>query len=178
MSEQNPTNETKVNGAGKQHDGIDPCCHQVAPDVFREHVVAQGDRFGDVGKELLKIELIVPSVYYITTVSKGMEVGVDSSGVPFFLAAGFWVVAILFTVLGIFPMFHQLGVNPAHITDDRLHKLFRERAERTHRWLVSATFAFVIGVVCAGVAVGFSDAKNQGGTGPDKQGAVQTTQNE
>nr|VFJ91431.1 MAG: hypothetical protein BECKH772A_GA0070896_1003116 [Candidatus Kentron sp. H]VFJ92495.1 MAG: hypothetical protein BECKH772B_GA0070898_1003017 [Candidatus Kentron sp. H]VFJ99281.1 MAG: hypothetical protein BECKH772C_GA0070978_1003016 [Candidatus Kentron sp. H] len=58
----------------KKYSGIKSCCQQVlkkmdlgklnsTTKITHEQILKQGDRLGDLGKELIKIELIVPGVY-------------------------------------------------------------------------------------------------------------------
>nr|VFJ91440.1 MAG: hypothetical protein BECKLFY1418A_GA0070994_10167 [Candidatus Kentron sp. LFY] len=79
-------------------------------EAFRRQIVKQAERFDDLVKELLKIELIVPGIYYLATISKAGNISLnDNAGWAFIL----WLIAIVLTLFGLFPKRYQV-----HVRDD------------------------------------------------------------
>nr|VFK30117.1 MAG: hypothetical protein BECKMB1821I_GA0114274_101359 [Candidatus Kentron sp. MB]VFK75063.1 MAG: hypothetical protein BECKMB1821H_GA0114242_101459 [Candidatus Kentron sp. MB] len=145
-------------------------------DACRKEIVKQVKRLDDLGKELLKIQLIIPGIY--TAVLKLVGDGdlclasSTTGNIITGLAFLFWIIAIACTLWGIFPKRYDVQcdavarVPAAALPETRepgesttlpltAREFFEKSAEHKRKYLTWAVALFFIGVVCAALAVFF-----------------------
>jgi len=116
---------------------------------FAEDVASQIDRMDALAKQLIVLELAIPSVY--ATMLKLTSGGGGSLDDPFFLALAFvvWLAALGFTLSSIIPQKQQLDQDSLTAIQD----YFSRNATRKWQCLMVASIATFMGIAFAVVAM-------------------------
>nr|VFJ62584.1 MAG: hypothetical protein BECKFW1821A_GA0114235_11312 [Candidatus Kentron sp. FW] len=145
-------------------------------DACRKEIVKQVKRLDDLGRELIKIQLIIPGIYTAVLKLVGNDepclTGSITGNIVTGLAFLFWIIAIACTLWGISPKRYNVQceaagrVSAAKAPEARgtaasfgppltAGEFFEKTAEHKRKYLTWAVALFFIGVVCAALAVFF-----------------------
>jgi len=122
---------------------------------FVESIAGQSELMDKLGRQLITIELAIPSLY--ATVLK-LVAGKDATitvGSSFYLTFGCWFVALLLTLASLFPRDWKVDTSvikrdpTARDADLGIEDFFRKSAVYKRRLLAAASLLFFGGVVAA-----------------------------
>lgn len=112
---------------------------------FAEDIANQSTLMDEIGKLLITLELAIPGVYAtVLKLVEGKE-NVVGTGVWIYVSFLFWALALVLTMLSLFPTLHK-------VQSDRLDKIeafYHESAKRKGEILVWSIVFFFVGIVSA-----------------------------
>lgn len=132
---------------------------QALIDAYYQEPVKQAERFADLAKELFKLELAIPGIY-ASALRLAMDQQNPVSGGWVMLAFGLWVVALVLTLVALFPRRYRVldsGVRqerPSRRDEPLSIEEYFLKSARYKRWLVlESVVLFFAGIVAAVWAV-------------------------
>ncbi len=131
---------------------------QALLDAYYQEPVKQAERFADLAKELLKLELAIPGIYAAVLRLVGEEQSISRIGV--FIALAFWIFALILTLRAIFPRKYKVLENV--IRSERptpgqgslsVEEYFQRSVRDKRQLLLSSIPLFFAGIIVAVLAV-------------------------
>ena len=120
-------------------------------DAYQQDLIKQGDRFDELTKELLKLELAIPGIYAVVLrLLMGQSVPVSTMLVS--IAFLLWLVALALTLLRLFPFRWSFPGRPAdgiRPGPESVRTYFHEVARNKRRYLLPAIPCFFAGIMAA-----------------------------
>ena len=118
-------------------------------EAYVEDITKQGERMDETLREILKLELAIPGLYMAALRLVAGDIHVLSTS----LAFGFWALALVFTLAGIYPRKWKVmdGVVKSHGESEELTipDYFNTVSRQKHQFLTAATAIFFVGMACA-----------------------------
>ena len=131
---------------------------QALLDAYYQEPVKQADRFVDLAKELLKLELAIPGIYAAALRLVSREQSANPNWV--FIAFSLWLIALVLTLFALVPRRYQVleqalrYVRPDHGKGPlSIAEYFQKSAQVKRRLLLGAAPLFFFGIIAAVLAV-------------------------
>jgi hypothetical protein len=131
---------------------------QALLDAYYQEPVKQADRFVDLARELLKLELAIPGIYAAALRLVSREQSANPNWV--FIAFSLWLIALVLTLCALFPRRYQVleqairHVRPDHGKGPLSIKEYFQKSARVKRLLLLwAVPLFFCGIIAAVLAV-------------------------
>ena len=114
-------------------------------EAYHQAIIKQADRYDDLAKELLKLELAIPGIY-----AAALKLVSDQPPDIRLVAAAFglWALALVATLHALLPRRYQVRHNAVQSVED----FFRQSAEDKRRDLLWSVPLFFGGIVMAALA--------------------------
>lgn len=127
---------------------------------FYESIAAQSEQLDKLGERLLTLQLAIPGLYATALKFVGGNNAMVIKDTAFYLTFLFWGLALLFTVIALTPK--KWVVDSTILKQDPkklsvalgIEDFFNETALYKRRWLISSSFIFFAGIVCAALTIG------------------------
>ncbi|WP_338845367.1 hypothetical protein V8J88_16775 [Massilia sp. W12] len=127
---------------------------------FYEAIPAQCELMDKLAERLLGLELAIPGLYVTAlTLLQGKDPKLVLS-LPVYLGAGAWLLALLCTLLALFPRVRKVDTRIFKQDPARLHEgigiedFFVLSAHDKRRWLIASCLLFFAGILCALLSLG------------------------
>jgi hypothetical protein len=131
---------------------------QALIDAYHQEPVKAAERFVDLAKELLKLELAIPGIYAIALRLVSREQ--STSKIAVFSAFALWLIALVLTLLALFPREYNVLDSVIRYTqkspDEGLlsvEQYFQRSAQFKQKCLLGAVLLFFAGIGLAALTV-------------------------
>ena len=130
---------------------------KILMDAYRQDLVRQADRYDDLAKELIKLELAIPGIF---AAAMKLIVGVQPAILWVIAAFVCWLIALILTMLALFPKKYKVRENAVRYESKpdpsdglSIEEYFQKSTRDKRRWLMMSAPLFFAGIVAAAVAV-------------------------